>query len=216
VQRRLVASLSFNAVLLAALAAAVRLAGVDRLVLRLGLRHYPPAHFEAIARERFRPAAPGSIVFAGDSLVQLAPLEDMFGRSVRNRGIGGAYLSDVAIWLPAVLADRPGRLLLLAGANDVAFRAPLAESAAAARRLCELIDCPATIVSVPPIRGKQAAAAALNRELKALAAEFGFDWVDVVPALSAMVWTDDGVHLTNQAYHRIAPLLLASIGPVSS
>jgi lysophospholipase L1-like esterase len=52
----------------------------------------------------------------------------------------------------------------------------------------------------------------LNAALATLAAENGCEWVDLVPVLAPISWTDDGIHLNTAAYRVVAPLLQFGLG----
>lgn len=204
------ASLVLNALLGVALARRLR----RRLLLRAGRLQAPERDFEVLAREMFPSSEPGNVVFVGDSQVALAPLLDML-TSYRNRGISGAKIADVAAWIDDVLAAEPAHLVLFVGTNDVYFGVPHEESVAAA---CDLLDriasrshCSVTVVSVPPIEVDEQAARALNAVLERLAVERGFRWLDIVPTVSAMDWTADGLHLNEAAYRAVSTALRKAV-----
>lgn len=198
------ASLVLNALLGLAVARRLR----RRILLRAGKIQAPERDFAAIAREAFGPDEPGAVALVGDSQVALGPWLDVL-TGYRNRGISGAKIADAAAWIDGVLADDPAHLVLMIGSNDVYFGVPLDESLAAA---CDLLDriakggrCPVTVVSVPPIQVDRSGARRLNAELERLVLERGFGWLDIVPTLSAMDWTEDGLHLNAAAYRAVAP-----------
>jgi lysophospholipase L1-like esterase len=63
----------------------------------------------------------------------------------------------------------------------------------------------------PPLPADRRAVSALNRTLAELCAEHGFQWLDVGPPLAAMDWTEDGLHLTPEAYRAVAPLFAEAL-----
>lgn len=209
----LIGSLVLNGLLLALAAVKVRSVGVAHVVDRL--RRRPPARpdFGELARGRFVDASDGAVIFLGDSQAAQAPVLDMLGLPVRNRAIGGARTSDLLAWIDQVVAERPGHVVLMIGSNDVWFDRPLAESAAALREVLGRLTCGVTVVSVPPIVGREGAAARLNAAFASVVAECGQRFVDVTETLSALAWTDDTLHLNPAAYRAIAPLLATAATP---
>ena len=181
-----------------------------RLLIRAGQLGAAEQDFAAAAREAFAPSEPGAVALVGDSQVALASWLELL-TPYRNRGLPGAKIADVVAWIDGVLAERPARLVLFVGSNDVYFGAPPAESLAAARSLFDRIalhaDCPVAVVSVPPLPGDKRAARSLNAGLAKLAADHGFGWIDIGPTLAALDWTDDGIHLNAAAYRAVAPLI---------
>jgi lysophospholipase L1-like esterase len=67
-------------------------------------------------------AAPGRIVFMGDSITDLWKLDDYFpGKSYVNRGIGGQTTPQMLVRMyPDVIDLKPAAMVLLAGTNDIA------------------------------------------------------------------------------------------------
>jgi lysophospholipase L1-like esterase len=182
--------------------------------MRAGVINVPEHDFATAAEQAFGPSEPGRVMLVGDSQVTLAPWLEMLTR-YRNRGLSGAKIADVAAWIDDVLEDEPAQLVLFVGSNDVYFGVPRAQSLAAAGRLFdrirERVSCPVAVVSVPPLPADKRAVQSLNSALAKLAAEHGFRWVDISPALSAMDWTDDGIHLNAAAYRTVGPLLAAAL-----
>lgn len=209
----LAASLAVNVLLVLVVGRRLRQQGVREVLIRAGLRRAGHDDFAGTARRTFPPAPSGGIAFVGDSQVARAPLLDML-TPYYNRGIARATIADVEAWLDTVLADRPTRVVLMVGSNDVYYGLPVAESLTAMRRLLDKVEasgCAATLVSAVPLPGRHAAVAELNAGLAALADERGCGWVDVVPTLSAMAWNDDGIHLNAAAYRAVAPLLREAV-----
>jgi lysophospholipase L1-like esterase len=205
------ASLGVNVLLGAALARRLR----RRILLRAGRIQAPKRDFAALAGASFGPAEPGAVALVGDSQVALAPWLDLL-TGYCNRGLSGAKIADVSAWIDRVLADDPAHLVLMIGSNDVYFGVPREESVAAARALLDRIAkrsaCDVTVVSVPPIEVDKRAAHELNAALEKLVVERGFRWLDIVATLSAMDWTEDGLHLNPAAYRAVAPALKAALG----
>ena len=208
--RLLRASLTLNALLGVALARRLR----RRMLLRAGRIQAPERDFVARASEAFGPSEPGALALVGDSQVALAPWLDVL-TNYANRGLSDAKIADVAAWVDDVLAADPAHLVLMIGSNDVYFGVPRDASVAAARelfdRIAERSHCPVTVVSVPPIEVDKRGASALNEALEQLVVERGFQWLDIVPTLSAMDWTQDGLHLNAAAYRAVAPAIRAAL-----
>lgn len=204
------ASLAVNAALGLALARRLR----HRAMLKAGVINAPEQDFAAVARETFAPAEAGSVAFVGDSHVALGPWLEVL-TPYRNRGISGAKIADVSTWIDNVLADRPSRLVLMIGSNDVYFGVPRAQSMAAARqlfdRIAEQAGCPVTVVSLPPIKVERRSAKTMNTALRKLADERGFGWLDIHSTLARMDWTVDGLHLTPAAYRAVAPAFVSAL-----
>jgi lysophospholipase L1-like esterase len=182
--------------------------------LRAGRLRAPERDFAALARQTFTGSASGAVAFVGDSQVALSPWPELLGHGCR-RGVPGAKIADVRSWIGGVLADGPAQLVLVIGSNDVYFGVAPAHSLAAAAHLLDRIDagsrCPVTIVSVPPVEVAARRVRALNGGLQWLAGEHGFQWLDIVPTLAAMAWTEDGLHLTEAAYGAVLPSLAAAL-----
>jgi hypothetical protein len=210
----LTASLVLNLLLVVLLGRRLQQQGLREVLIRRGLRRPADADFAAAARATFPALEAGSVVFVGDSQVARAPLLDML-TPYRNRGIARATISNVSAWIDGVLAGEPGHIVLMVGGNDVFFEVPLTDSLAAAQQLLDTIaersGCGVTIVSVPPLPGRDGAVAEMNAALADLAGERGCGWVDLVPTLTAMQWTDDGIHLNAAAYRAVAPALASAV-----
>lgn len=69
-----------------------------------------------------KPAAPGRVVFMGDSITDLWNLEEYFpGQPYVNRGIGGQTTPQMLVRMyPDVIELKPSVMVLLAGTNDIA------------------------------------------------------------------------------------------------
>jgi len=202
-------SLGLNALLGLALARRLR-----RRALIMRGRIAPPENDFAAAGNRFPAVEPGSTVLVGDSHVEHGPWLEVLTQ-LRNRGISGAKIADVASWIDDVLAADPAQVVLVVGSNDVYFCEPFKTSAQAARDLFAHIAtearCPVTVVSVPPLPADRRAVNQLNGLLAELCAQHGFQWLDITAPLAAMDWTVDGLHLTPDAYRAVAPLFLEAL-----
>lgn len=100
------------------------------------------------------PIQAGDVVFAGDSLVELGDWTALAGQSVVNRGISGETMPQVAARIEDYLMQRPARLFVLAGGNDVQQSVPLARTQAAVQaivRSARTAGVPLTFVLPPPV-----------------------------------------------------------------
>ena len=149
---------------------------------------------EAFAAE---PAAPGRVVFLGDSITQRGEWASLFPElDTLNRGIDGDTTEDVLARLDEAV-DRPRAVSLLIGTNDLHTTRRLKDPAGIARRLEQIVQCiraaapdaalfvnsmtPRTRYFAPRIR-------ALNEQYRQLADRHGATYVDLWPALA----TDEG------------------------
>jgi len=79
--------------------------------------------------DRERPPAPGGVVFLGSSNIRLwNTLDDDFpGLNAINRGVGGSYLSELAVLAKRLVpAAKPRAVVVSAGGNDIAAGATAA------------------------------------------------------------------------------------------
>jgi hypothetical protein len=117
-------SLLGNAVALAAVAVTVRRLGGRRIAAGLGVLARPQTDYAAEGNRRFGDARPGRYALLGDSQVQNAPIEEMFG-DWRRFGINGATIRQVGEYVRH--ADGCAELVIIAqrgtgGADHTARR----------------------------------------------------------------------------------------------
>lgn len=165
------------------------------------------------------PARPGAIVFLGDSLTDRGAWSEMFDDArIANRGIAGDTTAGILARAPKIAAQRPAKVLLCAGVNDLGAGDPIDAIAA---RYGAILDTfrrasPETALvceSVLPVRPPLAPAGmtnarirALNEAIRRVAAERSCAFVDLWPALAdadgalPASFTLDGVHLTGAGY----------------
>lgn len=171
--------------------------------------------YAELAQQRFTGWTPARVALVGDSQFELAPVGDLFGERIRNRGLKGATVADALHWIDAVLADRPEHVVVFLGTNDAYYRFPMSSTQAALETLFARLGaagCRVSVVSVPPLPGRDAAVAAVNAELCRLTEQYGFGYVDLHAALAGTRWTDDGVHLDRGAYAVLGELLRERVG----
>ena len=190
-------------------------------------------------RERNKTAVKGGVVFAGSSLMEQFPVEEWVREQgdialpVYNRGIGGYTTDEFIAAIDTVLLDpQPARLFINIGTNDIR---PMPEGedwfahlSANYRSICEIIreKLPDTVVYMMayyPVNGQAPMArdnpgmqvrtneniARANRMVEALAAEFGFHYIDVNDGLKdaegnlQIEHTADGIHFDAAAYRTV-------------
>lgn len=165
------------------------------------------------------PPREGVTVFLGDSLTDRGEWAEMFGyQPIQNRGIGGDTTEGVLRRAPALAVQKPSRVFLLIGINDLgkgegvpaiaeryaAILEVLRAAAPAAKLYCQ---------SVFPVRQELAPPAMTNAKIRALneaiarvAAERSCTYIDLFSVLAdedgalAPQYTIDGLHLTGEGY----------------
>lgn len=195
-----------------------------RALKRLAARWAAPAlEPERIAAWRAQGTVPGAVAFVGDSLVADFPVQLLtpIGAPLVLRGLPGQTVREVRFRLGETLARRPAVIVFQAGTNDVlqgrprsAVVADYADLLAASRRAVP--EAEIVVLAVPPVAEPALGepVRALNGALADLAAREGASFVDThasladgAGALAPGMGVADGVHLTFDAYARIAALL---------
>lgn len=184
-----------------------------------------------------RHAIKGQIVFAGSSLMEMFPIEEMAQRIperpiVYNRGIGGDTLAGFGARLDSAVIDlAPRKLFINIGTNDIS--APeyargemLAKYRAILKRIrAALPDTRIIVMSYYPVNRTErfdtswfgartnAEIDAVNAELKAMAAEMGLGFVNVTDCLRdengdlIAELSIDGMHMMPDGYERVFSVL---------
>ncbi len=68
------------------------------------------------------PAVPGAWVMLGNSITEQGMWNELLpGATILNRGIGGDNLNGMISRLPAILAQKPAKIFLMAGINNILF-----------------------------------------------------------------------------------------------
>jgi lysophospholipase L1-like esterase len=197
--------------------------GLRRIFMRMDLLDLPPerAAFQERAQEVFRklPSRPGEVIFAGDSLIAAGPWSEFYS-TIHNRGIGGETTSGLLGRLDEITEDRPRRLILLIGANDLAAAVAPARVVANYRAILERVraESPATevvAIGLLPINRTipngpsytLTEVQEVNRRLKELVGEFPrarfLDLTDLMTDEAGNLrpeYTPDGLHLTTEGY----------------
>ena len=164
----------------------------------------------------------GQIVFVGDSITDLCPLDDYYSDldlACYNRGIGGDITLGVIDRLQVSIFDlNPSKIVLMIGTNDVDFGYPYEEIVSNYRNLLEKIkeNQPTVdmyVMSVIPqnkdlekssgldVTKNNKTIQKLNLDIKKMCEEFGYTFVDIYPELIDEAGylrkdcSDDGLHL---------------------
>ena len=169
----------------------------------------------------------GGIAMFGDSLTHLARWDILFpGQPVCNFGIGGERSAHLLQRLEPLIRQRPDRIFILIGTNDLASGLAPAEIGANVdeilRRLrTALPECRLHLQGVMPRARKFAARIeALNVVYVELARRHGAIWIDLFPAFDdgsgqmQAGCTYDGLHLNGSGYVRWREQLMPHIGRV--
>lgn len=165
---------------------------------------------------------PADILFLGNSITERGEWHELLpGRKVANRGIGGDNTFGVLARLDGVISQRPKKLFLLIGINDIGRGLPVDVILNNYRRILEKLSqgLPKTkiiVESVLPmnedklaydyLKNKAGNVKALNEGIEKLASEFRLTYLnlhelfaDENGALKAE-YTKDGIHLLPGAY----------------
>ncbi len=169
--------------------------------------------YEVYSRRFARqPTGPGDIVFLGDSITAQGDWAAWFPeRPVQVRGIGGDSPAGVLARLDPVL-DRPAKLFLMIGTNDVWLDAPTESIVGTVRQILTTVRerTPSTALYLQSVTPRTVALAApiraVNRGLEGLAGDVGATYIELFDllcdgsgALRAGFSVDD-LHLEPPAY----------------
>lgn len=178
---------------------------------------------------RMMPDQKKEIVFVGNSITEMGEWQELLpGKPVLNRGISGDVTYGVLARIDEVLSSKPAKIFILSGVNDLKRGIPVDTVAATFERILVKMksSSPKTKVyveSVLPVNEGMLAAqykkvtnaviSALNAKLVALAAKYGYTYVDLAPAVAdengqlKKENTQDGLHLWPAAYIKWVGLL---------
>ncbi len=172
----------------------------------------------------------GAIVFLGNSLTAGNEWAEMLNNpNILNRGIPGDHCDGISARLDEVLKNRPSKIFLMAGVNDLAFYPP-SKVFPKYERLVEAIlaKSPQTklylqsilpvnnIVSPTPVDNDDIRT--LNEDIRKLAAKKGLIFIDLYPLLLDLdgnldaAYTSDGIHLNGAAYLKWTEAIKNEVG----
>ncbi|MGB6231332.1 MAG: GDSL-type esterase/lipase family protein [Litorimonas sp.] len=163
---------------------------------------------------------PGQTIFLGSSLIEEGPWRELFGDDVLNRGISAETTHDLLARVEAVAADRPARLFLYTGGNNLSRGGETPEQAAAgvAQVVSALSEAlPETIIHLSTLLPREARhadkVAAVNAALVRLAETRTLPLIDAHAAFSdpdgalRADFTNDGIHLNGEGYRLWATII---------
>lgn len=195
----------------------------DNLVRKPGDPPYISAHYH-IRKLYFTidPSPANPVVFLGDSITYGGSWDKLFPDSpTENRGIGGDSTKGLLRRLDQVIALKPSQIFLMIGTNDLCYNRDVPDIIANYRLILnrfktQLPDTHVFVQSVLPFNDQQFPARGLrtnanivrlNGEIRKLAGQFGYSYIDLAPAFTdadgrlPAEYTDDGLHLSEAAYH---------------
>lgn len=178
---------------------------------------------------RAMPDQKKEIVFVGNSITEMGEWQELLpGKPVVNRGISGDVTYGVLARVDEVLSSKPAKIFILSGVNDLKRGIPVDTVAKTFERILVTMKTvsPKTKVFVEGIlpvnegmlaaqykKVNNAVIGSLNSLLRALAAKYGYTYVDVAPAVAdengqlKKENTQDGLHLWPAAYIKWVKLL---------
>lgn len=164
------------------------------------------------------PVRSNDIVLFGDSHFEFFDAAEMLGnRRIRNKGYSGQTSRDMLHRIDDIVKARPKRVLLCAGAND-AFHGRGAEAyrndmRQLIERLKEGSEAQA-VMAIPPTTDSilQERIKEFNLLIEQLCSNYQIPFIDISNELSRdglldPAFTVDGIHLNENGYRRILPLL---------
>ena len=170
------------------------------------------------------PGAQGDVVMLGDSITHGGEWSEMFpGLPIKNRGISGDTTTDVLLRLDPIIAAKPAAVFVKIGTNDLQRVPDRAVSYRQYRQIVTRIQAgsPGTRIYLQSLLPREAAmreeVEGYNRQIKAMAAELGVDYIDLYPAFLAPdgsirdELTLDELHLSGEGYRvwqsRLEPVM---------
>lgn len=175
------------------------------------------AYFEAL------PAKKKATVFLGNSITEVGEWSELFqDKNIINRGISGDVTYGVFNRLPFILSQKPKKIFLAIGVNDIKRGATIAEVSENQERIIKLITqtSPKTklyVQSVLPVNESMLASiyakitneriTKVNQKLKVIAQKYGCTYVDLhqsklkgADGQLIKEYSTDGLHLQPLAY----------------
>ncbi|GAB4366543.1 MAG: SGNH/GDSL hydrolase family protein [Elainellaceae cyanobacterium] len=183
---------------------------------------FSPFYWHRKSQLDLLPPEANAIVFLGDSLTNEAEWQELLGNArVKNRGISADTTTGLFARLQPILVTNPEKIFLMIGINDLLNQQrSTTDVLDSYRKILTKIQsqCPNTIVfveSLLPINRSLARStfsnhtiADLNAQLKSLAAEFSYPYLDIFSHLVdehyelSDQYTSDGVHLNGLGYQQ--------------
>jgi lysophospholipase L1-like esterase len=189
-------------------------------------------------RESMFEAAPndtGKIYFIGDSDIEAFELNEFLNnKNVRNRGIWGDVSSNVIKRMDNILKQRPEKIFLMIGENDICSGIDNDRIIANVEQFIKLSRASAPNVKLyiiselptnqPILHSKEKAIdriKTLNEGYKILANKYDVTYIDLFPnfiqddELKKEIYFDDGAHLNGAGYLLFAKLLKPYVNSTS-
>lgn len=162
------------------------------------------------------------IVFLGNSITERGDWSELVpGKRVANRGIGGDNSFGVLGRLDDLVAQHPSQVFLMIGINDLGRGLPIEVIVNNYRRILDrlqaglpgariylqsVLPLNETLLKYDYLKGKNVKVQQLNGEVKMLADEYGFTFVNLHEVMAdaqgelKKEYTMDGIHLKTEAY----------------
>lgn len=161
------------------------------------------------------------IVFLGDSLTEQGEWQELLNNNtIKNRGIGGDTTDDILARIDPIIQSKPEKIFLMVGVNDLwLLRISKEEIIDNYKKILQNFkqNTPQTkiyIQSLLPIINSEYFNSKignenilwLNEELKKLAQEFNYEYIDLYPHFINEKqelnhsYTEDGIHLNGKGY----------------
>lgn len=184
---------------------------------------YDNNHYkERVALFAKMPKQKKAIVFLGNSITEAGKWNDILpGQPVQNRGISGDNTFGVIARLPAIIAEKPSKIFLMIGVNDLKREVPVPVIIDNYKRMAAMVKkgSPKTRVylqSVLPVNDTilidafkkvtNANVGLLNNALEQIAKDNGYGYVNLHEAFAdekgqlKRKETPDGLHLKISSY----------------
>lgn len=182
-----------------------------------------PYQCDKISHFKSLPNTESKIIFLGDSLTDYCEWSELFRDiCIKNRGISGDRTDGVLSRLDDILNSNPQKIFLMIGINDLVQGVQLPQLLSNYRTILVKFksQSPETkvfIQSILPVNNHKSQeklslrlnnekVIAVNANLRELAQEFSFYYIDLFSAFSddenALIsqYTTDGIHLNGQGY----------------
>jgi acyl-CoA thioesterase-1 len=171
------------------------------------------------------PPKSGPIVAFGDSLVVgvgspetegfIAPLADLVGEPIQNRGVRGDTTADGLARIETVLELKPRIVLLLLGGNDYLRKVPKAETSENLRTLIKTLQAEGILVVLLGVRGG-VLTDGYETMYEEMAQTTGSVYVENVldGIFGNASLMSDSIHPNREGYARIAKKVYVELEPV--
>lgn len=175
------------------------------------------------------------IVMLGNSLTDGAEWNELLDNPhVKNRGIVGDIIQGYIDRIDPILKGKPEKLFILGGVNDISHEVTGDSIARAMEKLVVLVKrhCPKTKIYVQSmipfnndvrmwklLRNRERVVVEGNVALKAMCERQGVTYIDLYPLFAdadgklKAEYTNDGLHLSGEAYLKWRDALLPYIDP---